>query len=494
MFDPIGAFEEIRRNFVLYIKTAFGTRFPSLESERDCLLNQEGVLNREPWIEPLPRYESSGKTIGTLVPVDLPGLSQGEVELFKGLVSCGLFSDYELHTHQFDMLKKSLEGRNCVVTAGTGSGKTEAFLLPLFAQLVKEVPGWTASGEPHAHLNDWWKNENWQNQCKQNRESCWVSQRGYERRPAAVRALILYPMNALVEDQLTRLRKALDSEDARNWFSQTAMNNRIYLGRYNSGTPVAGDRFDRPGRRGGRPVNKKKTEALIKALNDADEAAHAAQAYANDESNNDPDKHECVYFFPRLDGAEMRSRWDMQENPPDILITNFSMLSIMMMRECDEPIFEQTRFWLAAEDVKEDKREEEKRNRVFHLIVDELHLYRGTAGAEVAYLLRLLLLRLGLHPDHPQLRILASSASLEAADPKSSEFLKDFFGSNQFDIIEGKQYPIPAISGSALLPTTPFKFLAENSSSINEAAINQVNSNLAARAKGILPYLGCWSS
>ena len=60
----------------------------------------------------------------------------------------------------------------------------------------------------------------------------------------------------------------------------------------------------------------------------------------------------------------------------------------MLMRDEDAPIFEQTKRWLADDD-----------NAVFHLIVDELHLYRGTAGSEVAYLLRVLLHRLGLSPD-----------------------------------------------------------------------------------------------
>jgi len=53
----------------------------------------------------------------------------------------------------------------------------------------------------------------------------------------------------------------------------------------------------------------------------------------------------------------------------------------------------------------------QREGSVFHLVVDELHLYRGTEGTEVAYLLRLLLERLGLSPDHPKLRVLASSAS-----------------------------------------------------------------------------------
>ena len=83
------------------------------------------------------------------------------------------------------------------------------------------------------------------------------------------------------------------------------------------------------------------------------------------------------YFFPRLDGAEMRSRWDMQDAPPDILITNFSMLSIMLMRDSPTTAYSKRhREWL------------EKEASVFHLIVDEIHLYRGTAGTEVAYLLK----------------------------------------------------------------------------------------------------------
>src|SRR6185312_4143263 len=65
-------------------------------------------------------------------------------------------------------------------------------------------------------------------------------QRDGERRPAAVRALVLYPMNALVEDQLTRLRKALDSPLARSIYEDHFSGNRIYFGRYTGVTPVTG--------------------------------------------------------------------------------------------------------------------------------------------------------------------------------------------------------------------------------------------------------------
>ena len=120
---------------------------------------------------------------------------------------------------------------------------------------------------------------------------------------------------------------------------------------------------------------------------------------------SDPIKRGHI-LFQNLNDAEMRSRWDMQEHPPDILITNFSMLSNMMMRGEESGIFDKTRDWL-----KEGR--DSGKERLFHLVLDEIHLYRGTAGTEVAYLLRLLLYRLGLTPDSDQLRILGSSASLE---------------------------------------------------------------------------------
>ena len=87
------------------------------------------------------------------------------------------------------------------------------------------------------------------------------------------------------------------------------------------------------------------------------------------------------------------------------------------MRDKEGGIFEKTKVWL-----------EEDENNIFHLIVDELHLNRGSSGTELALLLRLVEYRLGLHPGHPQLRILASSASLDPQDPESKKYITEFFG------------------------------------------------------------------
>lgn len=450
MDDPVGSFDAIREHFLAYLRTAFGTRFTSIDEERERRLREPGVFCQEPWLEPLRRYRSSGKSISSLQPGDVPGLSDDELRDFKELASCGLVGDFPLHSHQLDMLRTAMAGKNAVVTAGTGSGKTESFLLPLFAYLARESIHWSDPEPEPPHLNDWWGNEERQTACssqpdrrgrRRMLQSYRVPQRGHENRQAAVRALILYPMNALVEDQLTRLRSALDSSRAREWFRTNRSGNRFYIGRYNGSTPVPGHELNANGTGPDTDRVRKLSEKMLQM----ERAAIAAEQHAQA-----TEKKEVRFFFPRLDGAEMRSRWDMQEKPPDILITNYSMLSIMLMRDVDHNIFKATRDWLQQEDA------------VFHLIIDELHLYRGTQGTEVAYLLRLLLDRLGLSPDSPKLRILASSASLEPDDPESLNFLADFFGTqwNPEQIIPGDPAPFAPAGSSTFLPSAPFIRLA----------------------------------
>jgi ATP-dependent helicase YprA (DUF1998 family) len=471
MLDPILSFDTIRNNFIRYVKTAYRTRFESVEAERGGMLQGEGLFYREPWIEPLPDYPSSGKTIANLEAEDLPTLTEYEQTIFKELVSKGLFTGTNaLYKHQADMLRTALEGKyHCIITTGTGSGKTESFLLPLFAQLAKELARFpTSNGIAKTQLK-WWRDSgdgSLSNSKCVDKKSFTLSpaaqQRSHETRPAAMRALILYPMNALVEDQMTRLRRALDSDEVRAWFSNHKVNdepsniasNRIYFGRYNSNTPVAGD-LRKIDEQGNTVVNGKKLQELRERLNTMDKASEKIEEYIEHYRLPDENPDELRSFFPRLDGAEMRSRFDMQLSPPDILITNFSMLSIMLMRDVDASIFDQTRQWLSAEDEPDDCP-----NRIFHLIVDELHLYRGTEGTEVAYLMRLLLDRLGLSPNHPQLRILASSASIDDKDnkEKSLKFLSDFFGTTEkeFRIIttpSGTSIDTPV---SQPLPAKPF--------------------------------------
>lgn len=462
MKDPIGSFETIKENFIRYVKTAFGTKFEGLEKERYDLLNYDKVLYRKPWIEPLPDYVSSGKKIRDLSLKDLGNaLNETEANIFKGLVNTGLVGNFPLHCHQAEMLKQALLGNNCIITSGTGSGKTESFLLPLFAQLSKELAKWTPPNQKSASINTWWR-ENGGLPARQivNTSNFTLSndvrQRNHERRKAGVRALILYPMNALVEDQMSRLRKALDSDDTRKWLSKNTNGNAIYFGRYNGSSPVAGE-LKKIKEDGTFAINTNKVNQLKEQLKQIETDSNRVAQYIQQTGKTENEAKDLKSFFQRLDGAEMRSRFDMQVAPPDIMITNYSMLSIMLMRDIDKGIFSETRQWL-----------EESKNNIFHLIIDELHLYRGTQGTEVAYLLKLILNRLGLNPHHPQLRILASSASLEAGDEASKNFVCDFFGvshdyfSQKFKIIEGKNNPINTFpENERKLPINPFNDIAE---------------------------------
>ena len=121
-------------------------------------------------------------------------------------------------------------------------------------------------------------------------------------------------------------------------------------------------------------------------------------------ANNDP---RILNYFQDPDGSEMWSRWDMQESPPDILITNYSMLNIMLMRQVEADMFEKTRLWLT--DPK----------NVFHLVVDELHSYRGTPGRKLRTCSRPPCAD-RLAPDSLQLRTLTSVRRSNRGDPAVS--------------------------------------------------------------------------
>ena len=100
--------------------------------------------------------------------------------------------------------------------------------------------------------------------------------------------------------------------------------------------------------------------------------------------------------------AELLTRYEVQENPPDLLITNYSMLEYMMMRPIERSIFDKTRAWL---DACPDER--------MVVVLDEAHLYRGAQGAEVGLLLRRLRERLGIGPDRFQVVCATASFSEE---------------------------------------------------------------------------------
>ena len=66
MNNPIQVFEKIRDNFILYLETAFSTRYVDFEAERNELMKRDKVFARAPWVEPLPTYKPSDFTINNI--------------------------------------------------------------------------------------------------------------------------------------------------------------------------------------------------------------------------------------------------------------------------------------------------------------------------------------------------------------------------------------------------------------------------------------------
>ena len=194
-----------------------------------------------------------------------------------------------------------------------GIGKTECFYLPILADILREAVHWPSTNGP-AGPGEW-----------NARRKQWQHGRRHEARPAGMRAIVMYPMNALVNDQLRRLRTTLDSSESLAWQQNELRGNLIHFGRYTSQTELPGHPEEDRGRRRWKEY--------------AGKIATGWESVGEDLRSSGG--------WPRPDGAEMLSRWDMQAAPPDILVTNYSMLEYMLVRPIEADIFEKTREWLA---------------------------------------------------------------------------------------------------------------------------------------------------
>jgi DEAD/DEAH box helicase domain-containing protein len=420
-----------------YYDTAFWLRDPKLLQERKELLSELGATAQEVLLEAVLPYPS---TISIKEASEKAGLSPRTADRL-GHILFAADGQFKLRQHQAEALITAAaavarEQCNVVVTSGTGSGKTESFLLPVMARLVEE-----RLSPPHYKLNRWW-DKNW------DVEPEWAHLRANAPTEpvAAVRTLVLYPTNALVEDQMSRIRHA----------AFRAMNAEgtplFYFGRYTGATP--GGTFLPP-----EQLKKEHRKRIQKVAREIRDIARDA-----DRLRDRPDVIRSQFPDPLC--GEMMTRWDMIKSPPDILITNISMLNIMLMRDVEDELFQQTRTWLRASP-----------KNTFSLVVDELHSHRGTQGTEVALVVRNLLHRLGLEPDSPQLRCIATSASLDGAD--GLEYLEQFFGvaRSTFFVTKGRtEEPI------ADLPLDPHRVIEAASQTGGDGALASFISEFKPRA------------
>ena len=238
-----------------------------------------------------------------------------------------------LWSHQSTAVRAVLNGDSTVIATGTSSGKTLCYQIPILDDLLRDPsPG--------------------------------------------LRAIIIYPLNALVNDQLTQWEEILKNHKA------------IKFARFTGQTP--------PGQR--------EYEAALRGAF-KNELANSGMSQQEVERDVRRRMEEAITKFPN----RLNHREDIRSTPPQILITNFSMLEYLLERPVDAPIFEKA--------------------RLKFIVLDEAHAYRGIQATEIAFLLRRLKDR--LQPE--KLVCMATSATLgDRNDPESlarvRKFAADLFG------------------------------------------------------------------
>lgn len=247
-----------------------------------------------------------------------------------------------LWKHQSDAIRLILDGHNAVIATGTSSGKTLCYQIPILDDLVRHPsPG--------------------------------------------LRAIIIYPLNALVNDQLEE------------WELMLSQHPNISFARFTGQTPDNQKDY----------VDKLKDRFFLELEENQfsqQEKQRKIQQKVQEQLQKDvPNK--------------LNHREAIRSSPPNVLITNFSMLEYLLERPIDVPIFENA--------------------QLKFIVLDEAHAYRGVQATEIAFLIRRLKDRLGVE----KVNCIATSATLGKPDDpishqKVREFASDLFG-------DGFQEPNP---------------------------------------------------
>lgn len=347
--DPIAATEKPREDFIRHLMTAYPLRDPHLRYGLKKQLEQPGIVWQHPYLEGSQPY-CAANSVSNLVSQDI--LHPEMESLFQP-------SQRSLYEHQEKAVETVIQDKqNIVVATGTGSGKTECFLIPMLDMLLKEAENLSLSG---------------------------------------VRTLILYPMNALVNDQVKRLRKLLCRQETV----------KIRFGFYTSRTETNPKDAAESLRRELKAYEGKELQELFTP----------AEKQDLDLSTKDKLVEEAI---AKITAVQAISREEIWEKPPHILVTNYSMLEHMLIRPKErQDVF-------AAS------------NHTFKmLVVDEAHTYNGSTGSEVTMLLERLKVAVGVEKD--KIRCIATSASLgdKSVDPQVIQFASDLFGESFSQVIRG---------------------------------------------------------
>ena len=243
-FDPIAASNNLKSGFIDYITTTFHIADHSYKTDFVKELEKPGFLTKGPFLDMNGSYKT-GRSLRQLMEA---GLASAGFDTLEPIAEKDreLKIERSLYLHQEQALLKADAGNNLIVTPGTGSGKTECFLLPILQALLRE--------EEDGPLD------------------------------SGVRAILIYPMNALANDQMKRMRLIMKGHK------------EITFGIYTG--------------------NTEQTEKAARV------------AYRKSYGQN-----------AQILENELLSRDQMRETPPHILITNYSMLEYMMLRPKEDKVF-----------------------------------------------------------------------------------------------------------------------------------------------------------
>lgn len=323
--NPIVFTEQVIDDFLHYQLTTYPLADQDLYSQLKALLRldqtRDTPLRKGPFIS-LSRPFKQGASIQRLVD--------------DGVFHPGMLSvvPYErLRSHQQKAIESVHRGDTTLISTGTGSGKTESFLYPIISRCLE--------------LKD-------------------------QNAPPGVVAVLIYPMNALAEDQLERLRGLLAGRG-------------IPFGMYVGNTPD-----DEAGVRGDRMPPGSTGAAYRERFRQIRETGLATSLLPPEE---------------RASRSAMRREGEQ----PRILLTNVKQLELLLTRGKDVGIF-------AGAPLE-------------FLVFDEAHTFRGAQGAETACLIRRL--RTFCGRADTDVRHIAASATM--ADPKGGDgdardFARRFFG------------------------------------------------------------------
>lgn len=350
--NPIAYTEKIVQSFLRYQLTAYPFADPRLHRQMRQLLSldttRDTPLLKGPFIG-LSRAFREGAPVSQLV---------DEKVLHPHMQN--LVSFPSVYGHQEEAIRAIAGGRTTLISTGTGSGKSECFLYPIISRCLT--------------LRD-------------------------EQASSGIVAVLVYPMNALAEDQLGRLRGLLAGT-------------RIPFGMYVGKTPeeesgVTGRRL---------PPGSSKADF---------DAAAAEERDAERGVTVHPPEEVCSRERMRTPGSQ-----------PRILLTNVKQLELLLTRQKDVELFDGA--------------------RLDFLVFDEAHTFTGAQGAEAACLVRRLRSFCGRDPEET-VCIATSATIVDPRNPEAaSDFASRFFGVTKARVAAVREiYEDEAWAGSRALPAPP---------------------------------------